>query len=64
MATVQKHKKKALRESVANEIYVDVFTGTKTDRPEFDKLMDKDTRRRVSDCHRMEQICKGDDTGE
>ena len=32
---------KALRESGANEIYVDAFTGTKTDRPEFDKLMDK-----------------------
>ena len=32
---------KALRESGANEIYVDAFTGTKTDRPEFDKLIDK-----------------------
>ena len=30
-----------MRESGANEIYVDAFTGTKTDRPEFDKLMDK-----------------------
>lgn len=34
-------QEKALRESGANEIYVDAFTGTKTDRPEFDKLMDK-----------------------
>lgn len=32
---------KALKESGASEIYVDAFTGTKTDRPEFDKLMDK-----------------------
>lgn len=31
----------ALKESGASEIYVDAFTGTKTDRPEFDKLMDK-----------------------
>lgn len=34
-------QEKALRESGANEIYVDAFTGTKTDRSEFDKLMDK-----------------------
>lgn len=34
-------QEKALRESGANEIYVDAFTGTKTDRPEFDKLMKK-----------------------
>ena len=34
-------QEKALRESGANEIYVDAFTSTKTDRPEFDKLMDK-----------------------
>lgn len=34
-------QEKALRESGANEIYVDAFTGTKTDRPEFDKLMNK-----------------------
>lgn len=34
-------QEKALRESGSNEIYVDAFTGTKTDRPEFDKLMDK-----------------------
>ena len=34
-------QEKALRESGAKEIYVDAFTGTKTDRPEFDKLMDK-----------------------
>ncbi len=34
-------QEKALRESGANEIYVDAFTGTKTDRPEFDKLIDK-----------------------
>lgn len=34
-------QEKALRESGANEIYVDAFTGTKTDRPEFDKMMNK-----------------------
>lgn len=34
-------QEKALRESGANEIYVDAFTGTKTDRPKFDKLMNK-----------------------
>ena len=34
-------QEKALRESGANEIYVDAFTGTKTDRPEFDNLMNK-----------------------
>lgn len=34
-------QEKVLRESGANEIYVDAFTGTKTDRLEFDKLMDK-----------------------
>lgn len=34
-------QEKALREAGSHEIYVDVFTGTKTDRPEFDKLMAK-----------------------
>lgn len=34
-------QEKALKESGASEIYVDAFTGTKTDRPEFAKLMDK-----------------------
>lgn len=34
-------QEKALKELGASEIYVDAFTGTKTDRPEFDKLMDK-----------------------
>ena len=34
-------QEKALRESGANEIYVDAFTGTKTDRPEFDRLMNR-----------------------
>ena len=34
-------QEKALRESGANEIYVDAFTGTKSDRPDFDKLIDK-----------------------
>lgn len=34
-------QEKALKESGAIEIYVDAFTGTKTDRPEFDKLMNK-----------------------
>ena len=34
-------QEKALKESGASENYVDAFTGTKTDRPEFDKLMDK-----------------------
>lgn len=34
-------QEKALKESGASKIYVDAFTGTKTDRPEFDKLMDK-----------------------
>ena len=34
-------QEKDLREAGANEIYVDAFTGTKTDRPEFDKLMNK-----------------------
>ena len=33
-------QEKALREAGAQTIYADVFTGTKTDRPEFDKLMD------------------------
>ncbi len=31
----------ALREAGATQIYTDAFTGTKTDRPEFDKLMNK-----------------------
>ena len=34
-------QEKTLKESGASKIYVDAFTGTKTDRPEFDKLMDK-----------------------
>ena len=34
-------QERALKDSGACEIYVDAFTGTKTDRPEFDKLMDK-----------------------
>src|SRR5574344_492283 len=34
-------QEKALKESGASEIYVDAFTGTKTDRPEFDKLLKK-----------------------
>lgn len=34
-------QEKALKESGAIEIYVDAFTGTKTDRPEFEKLMNK-----------------------
>ena len=32
-------QEKALREAGANKIYTDAFTGTKTDRPEFDKLL-------------------------
>ena len=31
---------KALTEAGATKIYADAFTGTKTDRPDFDKLMD------------------------
>lgn len=34
-------QEKLLRESGATEIYVDTFTGTKTERPEFDKLIKK-----------------------
>lgn len=34
-------QERALKEAGANEIYVDAFTGTKTDRPEFDKLMER-----------------------
>ncbi|MCM1159966.1 MAG: recombinase family protein [Roseburia sp.] len=34
-------QERALKESGAIEIYVDAFTGTKTDRPEFEKLMNK-----------------------
>ncbi len=34
-------QERALKDSGACDIYVDAFTGTKTDRPEFDKLMDK-----------------------
>lgn len=33
-------QEKALREAGATEIFADAFTGTKTDRPEFDKLLD------------------------
>lgn len=32
-------QEKALREAGATKIYTDTFTGTKTDRPEFDKLL-------------------------
>ena len=32
-------QEKALREAGAIQIYTDAFTGTKTDRPEFEKLM-------------------------
>ena len=32
-------QEKALREAGATKIYTDAFTGTKTDRPEFDKLL-------------------------
>lgn len=32
-------QKKSLSEAGAEKIYIDVFTGTKSDRPEFDKLM-------------------------
>ena len=34
-------QEKALKEAGASVIYADAFTGTKTDRPEFDKLMGK-----------------------
>ena len=34
-------QEKELRQAGATEIYMDAFTGTKTDRPEFDKLMNK-----------------------
>lgn len=34
-------QERALKEAGANEIYVDAFTGTKTDRPEFDKLIER-----------------------
>lgn len=34
-------QEKALKESGATQIYVDAFTGTKADRPEFTKLMGK-----------------------
>lgn len=32
-------QEKALKESGAIKVYVDAFSGTKTDRPEFDKLL-------------------------
>lgn len=32
---------KALKEAGAEKIYVDVFSGTKRERPEFEKLLDK-----------------------
>lgn len=32
-------QEKALREAGADKIFADVFTGTKADRPEFDKLL-------------------------
>lgn len=32
-------QEKSLKEAGATKIYADVFTGTKTDRPEFDKLI-------------------------
>ena len=34
-------QEKALKEAGATKIYTDAFTGTKTDRPQFDKLMNK-----------------------
>jgi len=34
-------QEKALKESVRLKIYVAAFSGTKTDRPELDKLMKK-----------------------
>lgn len=34
-------QEKALKEAGAIEIYADAFTGTKADRPKFDKLMNK-----------------------
>ena len=34
-------QERLLKEAGAVEIYTDAFTGTKTDRPEFDKLMNK-----------------------
>ena len=34
-------QKKALRDAGATEIYADAFTGTKTDRPELNKLLEK-----------------------
>lgn len=34
-------QEKALREKGATEIYADTFTGTKSHRPELDKLLDK-----------------------
>lgn len=34
-------QEKALREAGATEIFTDAFTGTKTDRPEFDRLLKK-----------------------
>ena len=34
-------QKVALREAGATEIYADAFTGTKTDRPELNKLLEK-----------------------
>lgn len=35
------NQKKTLKENGASEIYEDSFTGTKTDRPEFNKLLAK-----------------------
>lgn len=34
-------QEKQLREAGATEIYADAFTGVKTERPEFDKLLEK-----------------------
>lgn len=34
-------QEKALKEAGATKIYTDAFTGTKTDRPEFDNLMNE-----------------------
>ena len=34
-------QEKVLKEAGAMEIYADAFTGTKADRPEFEKLLDK-----------------------
>lgn len=35
-----KHKKKCFEKQELQRLFADAFTGTKTDRPEFDKLLD------------------------